>query len=173
MDTERAGSQQRAGQNGLDGLLEPSLRAETVGPVPYSVRASFMVAFFGGIYAILYFTWLNSRRLGRLRRDVWLLGSLAVAWTLVLVWIVVASLDGEVPAWLGEPRDAMRALRIASRALSLGVFGLIYLRLRVCFKAAELSGREAPDPWRPGLTAVAVGTLVSLAVAAVARTLRP
>lgn len=164
MGTKRIDPSEPSAPGGLTQLLEPSLRSDPGEGVPYSVRATFMVAFFGGVYAILWFSWLNSRRLGRAKEDAWLYAHVALVWTVAMGWWVHAILDGSLPAWLGRDDDSQRSVRLVSRGIALAVFGVIHLRLRRFFKAAELSGQEAPSPWQAGLTAVALGTVVTMAV---------
>jgi hypothetical protein len=152
----------------LDQLLEPSLSDGTRATSIYSARAGFMVAFFGGGLASSIFGALNSRRLGRLGEDAWLyaLGMLFFAGAAVAAGYAVAA--GVDFATLGE--DARRqgsALRILSRALGLGFFGLVFLRHRRFYKATELAGEDAPSPWLPGLGCIAAATLISLVLAGI------
>ncbi len=149
----------------LEALLTPSLGARSGANSLYSVRASFFVAFFGGPVAALIFGFLNSRRLGREREDGWLYGVIALPLIVLLVWLGYAASADELPAWLGTTKEASSLRRFLPRALALLIFGGIYLRLRPFFKAAELSGQPAPDPWRPGLVTVAAATAINVAAA--------
>jgi hypothetical protein len=162
--------------DGLANLLQPSLTDSASAVSLYSVRANFIVAFFGGPYAAIALSYLNSRRLGRVRADVWVYALLALAWTAVIAW-VSASTRG-----LGQPfglpglallGDAKRDLRMLSRAIGLAVCGLLYLRLRRYYVADQLAGDTSPSPWKAGILVVVGGGLctVVVAVAAAAVTL--
>ncbi len=154
-------SQSKARQ--LDALLQPSLQ-QGVGAVSiYSVRAGFMVAFFGGFFAAVLFGALNSQRLGRLRTDAWLyaLGTLAFGAYTIALGHAIAS-EGATAEWLAENS---RGLRIANRAASLAFFGIIFLVHRRFYKAAELAGENSLSPWLPGIAACVVGTVIAVALA--------
>ena len=150
----------------LDSLLEPSLQGPPPEPL-YSVRANFLVAFFGGVYAAALFGALNAQRMGRLARDVWIYALVATTWSAVGVWAGYAIMTETLPGWLSEVDVGGRpgrTLRFAGRAVSLALFGSMYLRQRVCFKAQELAGVTPAGPWRAALVCSAVSIVLSMAM---------
>lgn len=155
-------------QGPIDRLLEPSLAPDASGDAlaPYSVRASFFVAFFGGVFALLIFSALSSRRMRRLERDAALYVALAIASASLVVLEASWLAAGTVPAWLEILGEGTRGVRNLSRVLALAAFGAVALRHRTLQKAIELSGREAPNPWSAGLASSFVGGLITLALAA-------
>lgn len=164
------GSAARRGGD-LDALLQPTLGGQRSAAALYSVRASFMVAFFGGVYASLLFSFLNSRRLGRTREDGWLYALIAGLWTAFLAWGGYALALDQLPDWLAPTGQHARDFRYIARACALLVFGGIYLRLRRFFRAADLAGMEAPSPWKPGLLVSAVAFGLNFAALAIGATL--
>lgn len=157
----------------LDALLEPSLSQTRVHVPPYSVRAGFFVAFFGGVYATLAWSALNSRRLGRLRADAWLYVVLALIWTAVTMWLGYADASRSLPSWLSQTGEAGRGLRYLLRALSLAVFGLGYWRLRRFYTAAAFSDEAAPNPWKVGLGCVLMAAALTYGVGLLGATFAP
>lgn len=154
---------------GFESLLEPTLGKGSGATAIYSVRAGFFVAFFGGPFAILIFSALNSRRLERLGRDAWIygmLGLVAVAFVVALTPIAVSSPPEWLAAAVGWLGEGSRAVRNASRILALLFFGAVFLLHRAFHKAAQLQGLDAPSPWLPGLGAVLAGGVLSMAIVA-------
>src|SRR5687768_8037512 len=98
----------------LDSLLQQSLGQARPHEPLYSVRANFFVAFFGGVYATLIFSFLNSRRLGRTRDDAALYLLLAAAWTAAVVVVAHLHAAGQLPPWL-DPTGGAREMRFAAR----------------------------------------------------------
>lgn len=148
----------------LGHLLRPSL-GPTVAPMRplYSVRAGFLVAFFGGVYATLGFSALNTRRAGRLARDAWLYALAAVAWTGVLIAAGHALGTDGLPSWLGFAGTPQRGVRWVGRLTALALFGLVYLRHRALLKTQALVGTDAPNPWAAALLWVVLGAALSFA----------
>ena len=158
-DSERPASE-------IQSLLEPSLEAGAA-PVPlYSPNAGFMVAFFGGPFAICCFSGLNSARLGRLGRDLWLYLIVAIVAAAVGGWLAHATAAGTSPELLGFAGTPARSARLILRGFSLLVFGLFYLRLRPFYKATALADLGRPNPWPAGLACLGIGLVVSIGVAA-------
>ncbi len=151
----------------LDDLLTPSLASARDVRSLYSVRACFLVAFFGGVYGAVVMGVANSLRAQRLLRD-WPLYLLAVlAWTAFLWWYTRAVFLGAPPPWAELFGKPSRTLSYVGRAVGLACFGLIYLRHRVLFRAAETLGVAAPSPWKIGILAVAVGAVATAGLAAI------
>lgn len=152
--------------DGLEGLLLPSL-AENVGLVSlYSARANFMVAFFGGPYAAILMSYLNSRRLGRARVDAWVYALLTLLWSGAIVWLCATG-NGKGVAAVSLFGSESRALRYGARAIALAVCGVLYLRLRRFYVAGQVAGGDSPSPWKAGLGVVAASTLLTLGATAV------
>jgi hypothetical protein len=156
----------RAGGD-LDALLQPSLMQSGQAPALYSVRASFLVAFFGGVYAALLFCWLNVRKLNRTRQDAVFFVALALLWTGLLGWFAYATALDQVPSWLSFTGNTARDGRYLGRIAGMLAFGLVYLRLRRFFKAAQLAGMAPPSPWKPALIIIAASAALTFVVAAV------
>lgn len=156
----------RDATNGIDHLLEPSLGDRGGGASIFSVRAGFFVAFFGGGFAAVIFGVLNSRRLNRLAQDWWIyvLGAIVFGAAAVCTGHQLGGVPLDSLA-TAEGRDRARVLRMASRALALGYFGLIFLRHRRFHKAMELSTEDPPSPWVPGIAAAAAGAAITFPLA--------
>jgi hypothetical protein len=151
----------------LDELLKPSLSSPRDVRSLYSVRASFLVAFFGGVYAAIVMGVANSLRAQRLPRDLPLYLAAFVAWTIFLLWYTRALALGELPAWslwFGKPA---KTLSVMGRALALAFFGIVYTRQRTLFRAAEALGVDSPSPWKVGLVACALSLAATLLVSAI------
>jgi hypothetical protein len=149
----------------IESLLEPSL-GSGAGTI-YSLRACFFVAFLGGPLAILLFSALNSRRLGRLARDAWVYALGGLVTVAFLVALAPVAVEGTPPEWLGWiGGDGKRGLRNASRLLALLLFGGLYLLHRPFHRAARLRGLDAPSPWVPGIAATLAGGAVTVGLVA-------
>lgn len=138
-------------------LLRPSLDAEDARPVAiYSDTALFLTTFFGGAIALVCLALVNSRRLGRLGRDLpW--GVLAVAATILLYVVLLKTPQGqELVAQHGKS-----AVRLAAQAFSLLLFGGVYLLHRPFHRSMTIMGVESPSPWKAALTCIAFGYCMS------------
>jgi hypothetical protein len=153
----------------FESLLQPTLAAAAPAEPLYSVRANVLVAFFGGVYAAALFCALNARRMRRLKHDAWVCILVAVVWSFVLFSAGRAIATDSVPAWLeifpGKPSANARHL---GRVAALALFGALYLRRRVQFKAQALAGIDAPNPWPAALVSIAVSLALSGVVFVVA-----
>ena len=135
-----------------ESLLTPSLSAErTAAPALYSVQSGFLVAFFGGGFAIILYAALNS---WKLRRP---LDALAyVAATILMLASLAAMVRGWEPLLrLLEPLGNS-APRYFLRALSLLLFGAFYLLHRKQHRSASLFGIAPSSPW---IAAIACGLI--------------
>lgn len=143
-------------------LLQPSLSRSEPTPPLYSVQAGFMVAFLGGGFASVLFTGLNVKRLGRMSRELPMLLSGFVFFALLQVAVGHVRTTG-LPLPLAELlEDNPRMVRYALRFLSMGFFGLTYLRLRRFYKAAQFAGQDPPGPWLPGIACAGASTGITL-----------
>jgi hypothetical protein len=148
----------------LQQFAEPSARPAR----PWSPRAQFFVAFFGGITALGIFALVNARRLRVSRNRMALMVVLIlVAWT--AYWagtqiLPTLPLDAVFGTSISGPSG--RVIRIAGRAVAL----LLYLALYWIQKPADriygsLRNGTYARPWRAGFAACALGILIDLAVA--------
>jgi hypothetical protein len=146
----------------LNDLLTPSLASARDVRSLYSARANILVAFIGGVFAAIVMGVANSLRARRLESD-WPLYLLAfLAWSGFLVWYMRAVVAGTPPPFadlLGRPSSTLNYL---GRAAGVALFGLVYSRHRLLFRAAETFGVAAPKPWKIGSVAVAGGALVTV-----------
>lgn len=158
-----------AGSGGdLHHLLRPTLEAAAAVHQPlYSVRAGFLVAFFGGVHATLAFSALNSRRANRLAKDLWIYLLAGVAWAAALIVAGHGIASGGLPEWLDLAGTPQRTVRWGGRLVALGLFGLVYLRHRPLIKAQELLGDDPPNPWPAGLVVAGLSIVLTLALVAV------
>jgi hypothetical protein len=149
--------------NSLEALLRPSL---TNAPLqrPYSVRACYLVAFFGGALAIAIFGALTARRMGTLSKDLWLFVATAVLYLVGLYWAADATIHHQLPAWLTDLGKPTQTLRYAFRAFGLVIVGVFYWMRKDIWRAAELNG-DAPSPWQSGIVSVIVAGIVGALVA--------
>ena len=151
-------------------LLQPSLSGDMpAGPI-YSAQAGFWVAFFGGPVAIALFGGLNARRLGRLRRE-WPLyaGTAVIFLVLGMVFFLSPEFVGMHPQSSG---DQSRSFRLGSRGLALVLWLATFALHRRFHRAATMLGEDPPSPWKPAITFIVIGVLVSMAVAAIGLSLR-
>ena len=169
----RFGSAASRGVKGvsLDDLLKPSLSSPRDVRSLYSVRANYLVAFVGGVYASIGMGVANSLRAQRLQRDWPVYLAAFVGWTAFVLWYSRATALGTPPAWAGVLGAHHRTLNIIGRALGLALFGIVYLRHQALFRAAEALGVGAPSPWKVGLVVCGLALVVSLVVAAIGASL--
>lgn len=141
-------------------LFVPSLQGYS-GELPYSKRASFLVAFFGGPFAAIVFSFLNGNRTGRV--DPTRLGvavGLTVAYFFGLTW----ALSNEL---LMLDRQMVRLL---SRVVAVAVWAWLAIPLRREYRAAEFSREEWPSPWMAGiLTVIGAGVVQAFLVVVLRR----
>lgn len=157
----------------LDDLLKPSLSSARDVRSLYSVRANYLVAFVGGVYASIGMGVANSLRAKRLRRD-WPLYLVAlVGWTAFVFWYARETALGTPPAWAGLLGAHPRTLNVITRALALAFFGVVYLRHQTLFRAAAALGVDAPSPWKAGLIVCGLATVITLGVGAIGASLGP
>jgi hypothetical protein len=145
-----------------EGLLQPTL-GRNVEPVaaPYSVQATFLTAFFGGPFAAIALTALNSSRLQRLGRDVpalaaCLLGVLLIGWTLQGPEVTAAaSIRDWLAANLGE-----RNHRYVYRFAALLIAGAGYLLHQREQRNTDLLGLARPNGWIAGALCTVAGAAI-------------
>ena len=153
----------------LEAYLQPSLdTAAAVRPI-YSTQASFLVAFFGGIFAILLFSALNVGRLGRWRQDTWILALASIVGVAVVSLLGSAAVTGNVPESLAILGAGTTGVRNLSRLLALAVFGVFFFRHRSFLKAQELAGSDPPSPWLPGFACAGVSIVLTIGLVAALR----
>jgi len=144
-------------------LLEPSLVSPESGKAIYSPNACFMVAFFGGLFAITAFSAINSWRLGRVKRD---LKIYIVVVALVLIGMFLATQWLTTSGFVAGDQSALASYnRFAWRALALFAWFACYRMHREAHRASELTSDTAPSPWIPGIVCVVLGSLALLPLA--------
>lgn len=127
-------------------LLKPELAEHDQEPI-YSVRAGFIVAFFGGPIATVLFSGLNSRKLGRLSRD------LPIYLIVTLITFGILALALAQPELFGgdSTTKPSQNVRVVIRVLALAAFGVFYFLHRSHYRAQELLGNDPPSPWVAGI----------------------
>lgn len=146
----------------LEDLLQPSLREGQLQRPPYSVRAGFFVAFFGGLPAAVGFALLNSVRTERVPRDAPWLAALAGVAVALSVWLGYASQTGTLPSFISAFGGETQGTRLFTRAVAIAGFGLVYWRQRDMHVTRELRGQDAPSAWVPGIIACVAGGIVQI-----------
>jgi hypothetical protein len=144
----------------LEDLLQPSLQHGQLTKPPYSVRAGFFVAFFGGLLAAVGFAALSSVRTQRVARDAPVLGLLACAGIALSVWVGYATQSQTLPSFISAFGGDKQGARLFVRAAAIASFGVIYLLQRDMHVTRELRGQDAPSAWRPGIIACVAGGIV-------------
>jgi hypothetical protein len=143
-------------------LLTPELPRVAAGKPMYSVRAGFMVAFFGGPIAATLFSALNSLHRNRLWKDL----PVYVAGLTLAVGLLVYALFEPEAFWFNASDTGLGSFRYVFRALGLVLFGAYYLLHKQLYRAEEFLGDKPPSPWRAGIACFLLGSLISTAVVA-------
>jgi hypothetical protein len=149
----------------LEDLLQPSLRHGQLRRPPYSVRAGFFVAFFGGLLATVGFAALNAVRTDRLLRDAPVLGFLALVGCALPIWLGHAAQAGTLPSFISVFGGERQGARLLARTVAIAAFGGIYWLQRDMHVTRELRGQDAPSPWAPGILACVAGGIVEVLLA--------
>jgi hypothetical protein len=143
-----------------DDLLAPTLSgSRPIQPI-YSVRAGFFTAFFGGPIASAVMTAVNAHRLGRLRKDAWVVVVGMAAAVMLLWWQMHLGGNEWLRSALGRSGP-----RFASRIVAFGVFGLSSLVHRPFYRHMEFAGIDSPSGWRAGIGAVLVAAVITVGLA--------
>jgi hypothetical protein len=134
-------------------LLRPSLSSGVIAKAPYSVRATFLTAFFGGSVAAIAITAVNSGRLRRFRRDLAVLALMLVAVLVFRMALIYTDWGRGFVVWLTELAGT-RGLAYFDRLLGLALFGLGYALHRKEQRGADFVGLERPNGWLAGLACI-------------------
>jgi hypothetical protein len=149
----------------LEELLEPSLQeAESTEPI-YSIFSNVMVAFFGGVYAILLYLIPTTRRLGERNREMTVIVILGLIWTAVLVWYGYHNALGFLPGFMDLFGKPSRTLRYAARFGGLLLYGLFFLHYKKYYKAMQMGGLKSPKPWGPAIASLVASWVLSIMAA--------
>ena len=117
---------------------------------------------FSGPLAVGALMAINSKRLGRLRRDAWIYAAITVA-TVLLTFAIVNFPDFfTVEYSSGRPRSVAR---FAIRGAGVLTFALVYCYFRPHYRAMTLSGLDSPSPWKIGTLVFVLGMVVQMALA--------
>ena len=150
-------------------LLEPVLDESRASEPLFSNAANFWVAFLGGPFALLGFSWLNTKRLGRQSEDLWLYVLCAVL-SIVGFAVVVGyaiqsdpalSADDDIWSAIGSHR---REIRFVPRLMGVALYGVFFFLYRRFYKAAAMYRQEHPSPWSAGIGAVVLGGVLQFGV---------
>lgn len=149
-------------ESSLKSLLEPSLKKRAPTGALYSIGSHVLVAFFGGPFALIFFSMWGAHKINRLQEH-WLLyavGALAAGILLATVyWLLNSGWPAALEIGSSDRKSAKNIVTIGSILLC----GFLYLGLRDYFRVGEFSG-EAPSPWIAGITAAVVGYLMTLSL---------
>src|SRR5262245_24715109 len=119
-----------------DELLQPSLGTSRIAKAPYSVRTTFLTAFFGGPFAAIAITVLTSIRLQRLGRDALPLAAALLAYLGLLAALMVTPWGASLLQSL-EDFAGKQAFSHVDRLIGMGLFGLGYMLHRKEQRSAE------------------------------------
>ena len=150
-----------------DELFQPTIsKADTVyRELPWSARANFVVAFFGGVLATTFFSYLNGKRLKMTQQQLirmLLVGTVGFVFAMIAYYFLLPNVaDGEVTG-----SSATRTSRYAARAVALlTYFALEYLQKSPRRTYEFVSKGEHDSPWKMGLIAVfVIGTIQAFIV---------
>ena len=145
-----------------ESLLTPSLTPSAAPAANlYSVQSGFLVAFFGGPFAIILYSALNSWKLRRPLEALAYLAALALC-----VAVIAGITAGWLPlAWLAGI-IGNSAAEVVWRALSIALFGAFYLMHRKQHRSAALFGAKPPSPWIPAIVCAVLAYGMKIAVLA-------
>jgi hypothetical protein len=143
--------------NNIDDLLTPTL-SPGAGQAPsiYSLTASVLTAFFGGPFAVIALTAVNSWRLDQVRRDIPILSLLATA-TIGVLFLLVRADHVPLMPFVELPDD--RALLI--KAWALAIFGMCALLHQRFQRNMSFSATPRPNPWPAGIGCVLIGIVMT------------
>lgn len=151
-----------------DELLRPSLGDADAARAPYSVRTTFLTAFFGGPLAALAIIALNSVRLRRWLPDLPVLGVVLVGFIALVLALDRTDWGGSFRAYL-YGMAGQRALTYFFRLIALGFFGMGYALHRKEQRSADLVGMARPNGWIAGIACGIGGLVVQVAFAQFSR----
>lgn len=134
-----------------DSLLNPTLGDDArPAAAPYSTQATFFTGFFGGPFAAVALTAINSWRLRRMGRDWPVLLACLLA-GLLAIWVLHGSTPAfaPVPAWW-TGTFGNNSLRYAHRLVALILVGVGYLLHRKEQRNTDVLGITRPNGWIGG-----------------------
>jgi hypothetical protein len=146
-------------------LLQPELGGGRDHVPLYSARAGFYVAFLGGPIAIALFSALNSKRLGRLHKDIYVYLLVSIA---ALSFLVFGANNLELFSFGSSNDNPRRNLRLAFQLVGLLSFGLYYLMHKRNYRSEQIFGESPPSPWSAGILCTLGAIAISFAVLALA-----
>ena len=145
-----------------DELLRPSLAGAAVARAPYSVRTTFLTAFFGGPLAAIAITAINSVRLQRWARDLVPLAALAAGYIALILGLAWTDWGRNVQDSL-DTLAGPRTIIYLHRLIGLALFGLGYAMHRKEQRSADFMGLRRPNGWVAGLACIG-GSILFLLV---------
>ena len=132
------------------------------GKALYSVRACVIVAFFGGPIAITLFSLLNSRLIGRLRKERWLFAGAFLISIALYLYIFQFFPDISSFSEYMQQRRSSSFMRLYPKILAMLLCAGFYaLHLRY-HRAMQFSGNAPLKPWTSGAYAFIANDAVYL-----------
>lgn len=144
----------------IEGLLKPSLSEDDKPVAFYSFFAHMMVAWFGGVIAIVPFCIMNLVNAKLWRQHTTLVSGMIVFALLTSIIMVLAALGMVAIPGLDADQSVTSQLRLYNKILATVTLGVFYLRFQRYFKASNLSGDNQPKPWIPAIVCVLSGVLL-------------
>lgn len=126
----------------------------------HSATTGYLAAFFGGPLSGILIALLNSRKLGRLKRD-WPLLVIALGAEVTYGYWLVSGGPEHLEDIVGDFPTAL-----PRRLLGAAAFGLVYLMHRTYYRNSNLVGLKTLNGWGVGLVAIGLGLLVHAGVVA-------
>lgn len=145
-------------------LLQPELSSGGDHVPLYSARAGFYVAFLGGPIAIALFSALNSKRLGRLHKDVYVYLLVNVA---AVGFLIFGVNNPESFSFDATDDNPTRNLRFAYQLVGLLSFGLYYLMHKRNYRTEQIFGDKPPSPWGAAILCTLGALALTFAVLAI------
>jgi hypothetical protein len=148
-------------------LLQPSLSRGVT--QLYSSRAGFFVAFFGGALASAVFTLINSRRLNRFNRDVFIIGAFTLAALLGGILLFTIPREGMsyeeiLKTLLARRQNDPVSFKFGPRIMALCVWIVGYLLHMKEYAAMKMSEVPPLNAWKIGLIVAVVGRFVEVLI---------
>lgn len=151
-----------------DELLRPSLGTSRIAKAPYSVRTTFLTAFFGGPFAAVAITAINSIRLQRVGRDALPLAAVLVAYWSFLAALMLtdwgASLLASMQAFAGK-----QAYSYLDRLIAMAAFGFGYMLHRKEQRSTDFMDLPRPNGWIVGIACIVASYILLLGIAGLVR----
>jgi len=141
----------------IDGLLKPSLSQDDKPAAFYSIFAHMMVAWFGGVIAIVPFCIMNLVNAKLWRQHTALVSGLIVFALFTSIIMVLGALGMVAIPGIDADQSITSQLRLYNKILATMTLGVFYLYFQRYFKASSLSADDQPKPWIPAILCILGG----------------